>query len=100
MGPRGERAPQSRVAHGGRAARRTTEHDMASDRQTFRKGDRVAWDTSQGETTGRVMERVTSETSIKGHVAKATPEDPEYRVRSDKTGAEAIHRPEELRRIF
>lgn len=68
------------------------------DTPTFRPGDRVAWDTSQGQTTGRVTERVTGTAHVKGHTAKATPDDPQYRVESDKTGAEAIHRPEELRR--
>ena len=66
--------------------------------KTFAKGDHVAWDTSQGETTGRVVERVTGTAHVKGHTAKATKDDPEYRVRSDKSGAEAIHRPEELRK--
>jgi acyl-CoA thioesterase len=32
------------------------------------------------------------------YTAKATAEDPQYRVRSRKSGKEAIHRPEELRK--
>ena len=35
-----------------------------------KKGDHVAWDTSQGETTGRVVKRLTSKTKIKEHTAK------------------------------
>ena len=68
------------------------------DEQTFRKGDSVAWDTSQGETHGTVERKLTAPTDIKGHHVAASPENPEYLVRSDKTGAEAAHKPSALRR--
>jgi hypothetical protein len=68
------------------------------DEPTFRKGDAVAWDTSQGETHGTVERKLTAPTDIKGHHVAASPENPEYLVRSDKTGAEAAHRPSALRR--
>jgi hypothetical protein len=64
----------------------------------FRKGDHVAWDTPQGETHGTVERRLTSETHIKGHKAAATPDDPQYLVTSDKSGKQAAHKPDELRR--
>jgi hypothetical protein len=63
---------------------------------TFERGDKVAWDTSQGRTEGTVERKLTEETRIKGHTAKATKDDPQYLVRSDKSGAEAAHHPEEL----
>ena len=62
----------------------------------FQPGDKVAWDHSQGRTEGTVQRKLTEETEIKGHTAKATKDDPQYLVKSDKTGAEAAHRPEEL----
>ncbi|HEU4883853.1 MAG TPA: DUF2945 domain-containing protein [Longimicrobium sp.] len=64
----------------------------------FKKGDRVAWDTPQGETHGVVERKLTSETHVKGHKAAATPDDPQYLVKSDKSGKEAAHKPDELRR--
>ena len=60
------------------------------------KGDNVSWDTSQGETHGEVVEKLTSPKKIKGHVAKASKEEPQYLVESGKTGAQAAHKPEEL----
>ena len=63
----------------------------------FKRGDKVAWDTSQGETEGAVQRKLTEETQIKGHTAKASKDDPQYLVKSDKSGAEAAHRPEELK---
>ena len=63
----------------------------------FRHGQHVAWDASQGTVEGTVERVVTATTKVKGHVAKATPSHPEVVVKSDRTGAEAVHRPEELR---
>lgn len=63
------------------------------------KGDRVAWNTSQGPTTGTVVRQVTGTARVKGHVAKASADDPEVEVRSDKSGATAIHHPQALRKL-
>lgn len=64
----------------------------------LKKGDKVAWKTSQGETKGVVEKKITSETKIKGHTAKPNPDDPEYLVKSEKTGAKAAHKPKELKK--
>jgi len=66
--------------------------------KSLKPGTKVTWGTSQGETKGTVEKKVTSTTRVKGHVAKATKENPEYLVKSDKTGAKAVHKPDELRR--
>ena len=65
----------------------------------LKAGDRVAWNTSQGETRGKVVKTVTSQAKAGGHVAKASPDHPEYRVRSDTSGKDAIHKPEALRKV-
>jgi hypothetical protein len=65
----------------------------------FKKGDKVEWQTSQGTTTGKVKKKLTSPTDIKGHHVAASPENPEYLVESDKTGKEAAHKPEALKKI-
>lgn len=66
--------------------------------KAFRPGDPVKWKSSQGEITGKVKKKVTATESVKGHVAKATPDLPEYLVQSDETGAIAIHKPAQLKR--
>ncbi len=63
-----------------------------------KQGDKVKWGTSQGETHGRVEKIVTSETKVKGHVAKATKEAPQVLVKSDKSGKTAVHKPDELKK--
>lgn len=64
----------------------------------LKKGDKVRWNSSQGEVHGTVESKVTSTAKVKGHVAKATKDDPQYKVKSDKTGAQAIHKPAELKK--
>lgn len=59
-------------------------------------GDKVSWNTSQGETTGKVVRKLTRDTRIKGFEAKASNADPKYLVESSKTGARAAHAPESL----
>ncbi len=64
----------------------------------LKPGDKVSWGTPQGETQGVVEKKVTTETKIKGHVAKPTKDNPEYLVKSEKSGKEAVHKPEELKK--
>jgi hypothetical protein len=65
--------------------------------QQLKPGDKVAWDSSGGHSEGEVVKKVTSPTRIKGHKVAASKDNPEYIVRSDKTGAEAAHKPESLK---
>ena len=62
----------------------------------LKKGDAVEWNTSQGKTEGKVEKRLTSPMDIKSHHVAASEENPEYLVKSDKSGKEAAHKPEEL----
>ncbi len=66
--------------------------------KTLKAGDKVKWGSAQGETHGEVVKKVTSTEKVKGHTAKASKDDPQYKVKSDKTGAEAIHKPGELKK--
>lgn len=64
----------------------------------LKKGDTVAWRTSQGETTGKVIKKQTSATKIKGHEVKASKADPQIIVQSSKSGAKAAHKPSALKK--
>jgi hypothetical protein len=64
----------------------------------FGKGDRVEWDSHGGTAEGRVEKKITHDTTEAKRTVRASPEDPQYLVRSDKSGGEAVHRPEALRR--
>jgi hypothetical protein len=64
----------------------------------FKKGDKVAWNSSQGKVEGTVERKLTRPTRIKQHDVAASSDNPEYLVKSDKTGAEAAHKPGALRK--
>ena len=66
--------------------------------KSLQKGDKVEWDSSQGTIEGTVEKKLTAPMKIKGHEVKASQDNPEFLVKSDKTGAEAAHKPEELRK--
>lgn len=65
----------------------------------IKKGDHVEWKTSQGKTEGVVEKKLTEPTEIKGHHVAASQDNPEYLVKSDKTGKEAAHKPESLKKV-
>ncbi len=66
--------------------------------KTLKAGDKVKWDSPQGEVKGKVEAKVTSTAKVKGHTAKASKADPQYKVKSDKSGKSAIHKPDELKK--
>ena len=62
----------------------------------FSKGDKVQWKSSQGTIEGTVEKKLTEPTDLKKHHVDASKDDPQYLVKSDKTGKEAAHKPESL----
>jgi len=64
----------------------------------FKAGDKVKWESSQGTVHGTVKKKLTAHTKIKGHEVAASKDNPEYLVASDKTGAEAAHKPGSLKK--
>lgn len=65
----------------------------------FKAGDKVQWNSPQGVVHGKIKKKLTSPTHIKGHEVAASKEHPEYLVVSDKTGAEAAHKADALKKI-
>jgi hypothetical protein len=65
----------------------------------FKHGDKVVW-SSHGEqdTPGVVVRTITSDERVAGRQVRASPEEPQYLVRSDKGGGEAVHKPRALKR--
>jgi hypothetical protein len=64
----------------------------------LKKGDKVSWETSQGKTTGKVVRKQTSDTHIIGQKVKASEEDPQMIVESEKSGKRAAHMPGSLKK--
>ena len=66
--------------------------------KNLKKGDKVEWETSRGKTEGTVKKKLTAPTEIKKHKVAASKDNPEYLVESDKSGKEAAHKPESLKK--
>ena len=64
----------------------------------LKSGDKVLWDSSGGHSTGTVVKKQTTPTQIKGHTVAASKDEPQYIVKSDKSGKEAAHKPGELKK--
>lgn len=62
-------------------------------------GDHVQWNTPQGKTQGRIEKKLTRRTQVEGHNVAASDDEPQFLVKSDKTGKRAAHKPDALERI-
>ncbi|GIF05825.1 hypervirulence associated TUDOR domain-containing protein [Actinoplanes siamensis] len=63
-----------------------------------KKGDKVTWKSHGENVHGTVEQKVTERTEAAGRTVAASPEEPQYRVRSDKSGRDAVHKPGALKR--
>ncbi|WP_375381415.1 DUF2945 domain-containing protein [uncultured Sphingomonas sp.] len=63
----------------------------------LKKGDEVEWSSHGGTAHGTVEKKQTSDTKIKSHTVRASAEEPQYIVKSDK-GGEAAHKREALKK--
>ena len=59
-------------------------------------GDEVTWKSHGGEAVGKVVKKITSDTEAAGRTVRASEDDPQYLVKSDKSGGEAVHKPSAL----
>jgi hypothetical protein len=64
----------------------------------FKKGDKVTWKSHGQNVKGTVQEKITDDEQVAGRQVRASKDEPQYRVTSDKTGADAVHKPDALRR--
>ncbi|MGW1601688.1 hypervirulence associated TUDOR domain-containing protein [Streptomyces eurythermus] len=62
------------------------------------KGDKVAWKSHGGRAEGEVEKEITERTEAVGRTVDASPDAPQYQVRSDKSGRRAVHKPSALRK--
>ena len=64
----------------------------------FKKGDKVTWKSHGGTAEGTVERKITEDTEAGGRTVRASAEDPQYLVRSDKSGGTAVHKPSALKK--
>jgi hypothetical protein len=66
--------------------------------QEFRKGDHVTWKSHGGEAEGHVVKKLTHDTEAAGRSVRASKDEPQYLVESEKSGGQAVHKPGALKR--
>ena len=64
----------------------------------LKKGDEVTWNSHGGKAEGKVERKITEETEAGGRKVKASKDEPQYLVKSDKSGGEAVHKPSALKK--
>ncbi|MGW6714468.1 DUF2945 domain-containing protein [Streptomyces globisporus] len=62
------------------------------------KGNDVVWRSHGQDVEGTVTGKIEQRTQRDGRTVDASENEPQYEVRSDKTGKKAVHRPESLDR--
>ena len=72
-------------------------------KDAIKKGDSVTWNSQQGPTKGQVVKKVTKNESIKvgqnkDRKVKASVDQPQIVVKSSKTGKQAVHKAESLKK--
>jgi len=65
----------------------------------FRVGDHVGWNSEAGHVSGRIVKVHTADFDYKGHTHRASEDDPQYEIKSDKTDHVAAHRGDALKHL-
>ena len=63
----------------------------------FKVGNHVSWNSEAGHVTGKIIKVHTRDADYKGFTHHASPDDPQYEIKSDKTDHIAMHKGEALK---
>lgn len=65
----------------------------------FKIGDHVSWNSEAGRVSGHIIRVHTRDVEYKGYTHHASPEEPQYEIRSDRTEHIAMHRGSALTKL-
>jgi hypothetical protein len=65
----------------------------------FQVGDHVEWNSEAGRVRGTIKKKVTSPIQFKGYTVRASKEEPQYLIASDKTDHLAMHKGSALKKV-
>ena len=65
----------------------------------FRAGDHVEWNSEAGHVRGTIKKKVISAIKFKTYTVRASKEEPQYLIKSDKTDHLAMHKGSALKKI-
>lgn len=72
-------------------------HGAMSER--YEVGDHVSWNSEAGRVSGTITAVHTSDFDYKGHTRRASDDEPQYEIKSDKTDHIAAHKGSALRKL-
>ena len=72
---------------------------MKPAKHAFKIGDHVEWNSEAGHVRGTIQKKITSPMRFKAYTARASKEEPQYLIKSDKTDHLAMHKGAALKRI-
>ncbi|MCP1167051.1 hypervirulence associated TUDOR domain-containing protein [Limimaricola litoreus] len=65
----------------------------------YSKGDRVSWNSEAGRVSGRIVKVHETDFDYKGHRRRASKEEPQYEIESEKTDHVAAHKEDALTKL-
>lgn len=65
----------------------------------FKKGDHVRWNSEAGHVSGHIIKVHKADFDYKGHRHRASADDPQYEIKSDKTDHIAAHKESALTKV-
>jgi len=65
----------------------------------FKVGDHVEWNSEAGRVRGTIKKKITSPMQFKGYTVRASEEEPQYLIASDKTDHLAMHKGSALNKV-
>jgi Hypervirulence associated proteins TUDOR domain len=65
----------------------------------FKVCDHVSWNSEAGHVSGRIIKIHTRDVDYKGYRHHASPDEPQYEIKSDKTDHVAMHKASALRKL-
>lgn len=69
-----------------------------TDDKDINPGDKVEWKSHGSTADGEVTDKITEETETAGRKVNASEDESQYRVVSGKSGGDAVHKPEALKK--
>jgi len=65
----------------------------------FKVGDHVEWNSEAGRVRGTIKKKITSAIEFKTYTVRASKEEPQYLIKSDKTDHMAMHKGSALKKL-
>jgi hypothetical protein len=67
--------------------------------EQLKVGDHVTWNSDVGYVTGRITRVHVADVEFPGKIRRASHQDPQFEVKSDKTGALAMHKAAAVKKV-